>query len=291
MPRTSPVLLLIAALAAGPLWPASAYAQQPQAGADHNASSDHRQDYKELARQGAKAFGQKNYGAAAEAFEQAYKLKPVPNLLYNVGRALEKQGKFKEAVAYYEKFVTQPDVELKARRDALQRLKTLREVIALQEKGKKVDKQQVDKEQGEHELASADSAQKAEHNKAAQPVKPPPTVVEHDYTLAYVFGGVGTAALVGSGVFALLAAGKKSTFDDATTLAERRDAADSGQTYTTVADSMLAAGAVLAGMGIYFWASPPEERHPATVLDASPTARLAPSVGADGASVTLTLDF
>src|SRR5690554_1256977 len=112
--------------------------------------------YKEYAKKGGEAFAAKNYVEAAEAFERAYELKPVPNLLYNIGRAREKLGEFERANEVYTKFVTQPDVELKARQDALQRIKTLQEVIALQKSGESVDAAEVDKEQGEHQLADAE---------------------------------------------------------------------------------------------------------------------------------------
>ncbi|QDG52768.1 hypothetical protein FIV42_19075 [Persicimonas caeni] len=291
MRRISTALVVIGLLSAGPLWPASsAWAQQPEASGDAEAQASDKERFRQLAAAGSKAFAAKDYETAEKAFRQAYAIKPVPNLLYNIGRALEKQGDFEAATDFYEKFVNEPDVELKARRDALQRLKTLREVLALREEGEEVDQEEVEQKQGDHELAEAGEGEQTQPDA----VEEPPVVVEDDYTLAYTFTGLGAATLVGSGVFAILAAGEKSNADDAATLAERRDAADTGQTYTTVADSMLAAGAVLTGVGIYFFASPPQEsvsQESVSQPSVSQQARIAPSVGPDGASVTFTLDF
>lgn len=110
--------------------------------------------YKQLAQKGAEAFAAKDFATAADAFQRAYDLNPVANLLYNIGRALEMQGRFKEANAAYTRFVVQPNVELKARQDALQRIETLQKVIALQAAGGDIDTEAVEKEQGEHQLAS-----------------------------------------------------------------------------------------------------------------------------------------
>lgn len=290
MRRTTLALVVIGLLSIGPMWPVpSALAQQAADEQDDNASPSDKERFRQLAAAGSKAFAAKDYEKAEKAFRQAYEIKPVPNLLYNIGRALEKQGDFEGATDLYEKFVNEPDVELKARRDALQRLKTLREVLALREEGEDVDQEEVEQKQGEHELAEAD-ADKTEGDKTdgqqadEQQVEEPPVVVENDYTLAWTFTGLGAATLVGSGAFAALAAIEKSNADDAATLAERRDAAETGQTYATVADGMLATGAVLTGVGLYYFVSPPQEERPQG-------ARLAPSVGPDGASVTFTLDF
>jgi tetratricopeptide (TPR) repeat protein len=280
--RRITTLLLITALLTGAsaLSPLPVSAQEPPA-QDEDTSDTER--FRELGSTGAEAFARKDYEAAVEAFRAAYAIKPVPNLLYNIGRALEKQGDFEGAIAQYEEFVNEPDVELKARQDALQRLKTLREVLALREDADEGDAEAVDpsaisERQGERELADP-TEETPSDDEQAQPAE-----AERDYTLAYVFGATGAATLIGSGVFAGLAATQKSDFDDAATLAGRRSAAETGNTYTTVADSMLVAGVVFAAAGVYFWAEAPEET-PAE------GARLVPSVGPDGASVTFSLDF
>lgn len=262
--------------------------------------------YKEYAKKGGQAFAAKEYEKAVEAFERAYELKPVPNLLYNIGRALEKVGEFERAKEAYTKFVTQPDVELRARQDALQRIKTLQEVIALRKSGEAVDAAKVDEEQGEHQLADTEVPEgdkpggggvgKAGADGADLGDATSPDAVESTPTAAYILMGTGAAALVGSGVFGYLTYSQNGEASDAETLGARRDAAETGQTYAYLADGMLVGGVILAGLGTYLWLSAPVDSTPsgsagAGSTDESPQARVAPSIGANGAALTFTLDF
>ena len=69
---------------------------------------------------------------------------------------------------------------------------------------------------------------------------------------------------------AVLASSANDDFENASTLAARRDAADSGETYAIVADSLLITGVVLTGVGavLYFTAGDGEE---ATAIKLGPT--------------------
>ena len=281
-------ILVVLPLLAAVLWPGAGVQAQTAPEAEASEGEDAGQNesgeqasFQELTRRGARAFEQQRYDEAVELFEKAYAIRPIPNLLYNIGRVYEKQGTFEKAISYYEKFINEPDVDIKARRDALQRLKTLREVVAMRQEGEEVDQEQVAKEQGEHKLAEPAVPDEDKKSDKAQPK------VEENYVPAYLFTTIGAASLIGSGVFAALAAGAHGDFDSATTLTQSREAAESGQTYTTVADSLLAAGVVAGGVGLYFWAAPPTEEHAAP----SPSASLTPAVGPQGASLTLTVDF
>lgn len=276
------MLVLMSVVLVAVSWPSSDMLAQPSGDAEAGqAEESDQQTFKDLTRRGAQAFQQKDYAQAVELFEKAYAIRPIPNLLYNIGRVYEKKGDFEKAISHYEQFINQPDVDIKARRDALQRLKTLREVVAMREEGKDVDQEQVAREQGERELAEPTEAEETSEPDQTQPE------VDKNYLPAYLFTAIGASSLIGSGVFAALAAGAHSDFDSATTLTQSREAAQSGQTYTTVADSLLAAGVVAGGVGLYFWAAPPTEEASAQ----SPAASLTPAVGPRGASLTLTVDF
>ncbi len=309
---TSPTIAIFCAsvLIGATLWPvAPAVAQQPsesgggQDSAEEQSAEQDEPSFKELTQRAGRAFGQKDYEGAAEAFKQAYEIRQVPNLLYNIGRTLEKQGEFEEAVTYYERFVSQPDVEHKARRDALERLKTLREVIALREEGEQDQAERVQSERDASEdtaLAQTDVDDKDASGQAGdQPADDQPdqnqpdqnqlgqTSVEESYTLAYTFTGMGVASLAAGGVFAALAAGSSSDADDAATLSARRSAAESGELNAGLADGFVAGGALLSAVGLYFFLAPPTHE----VAGADSAASLQPSVGRDGASVTFTLEF
>lgn len=230
--------------------------------------------YKKLTREAAMAYRGKDYDRALELFDKAYQLKAVPNLLYNMGRIEEKRGNFDAAIAQYEKFVTEPDVDIKARKDALDRLETLREVVRLREKGQDVEKAEVDQKTSDRELADAQQAG-------------PSTRIERDYTAAWVSLGVALAAYGTSGFFALEARNAHSDFEDATSRAARRDAASWGETSSIVADSTLALGVVMTGMATYFFLSPSEHEVPVeqTAL------RVSPHLGAHSAGMSFSLDF
>lgn len=297
MLSTKTQLVVVASVALATFFSASpAHAQDGNSPPESTEEAE--LSYKEYARKGGEAFAAKNYVEAAEAFERAYELKPVPNLLYNIGRAREKLGEFERANEVYTKFVTQPDVELKARQDALQRIKTLQEVIALQKRGESVDAAAVDKEQGEHQLADAEApaaevvdaqdigAQDAHAQSVPQLAEPSPVA-------AYVLLGAGAASLIGSGVFGYLTYAKSQAASDADTLAARRDEAASGRTYAYISDGLLVGGVILAGLGTYFWLSGSTDSADAGAgsADESPQARVTPGLSATGAALTFTLDF
>lgn len=86
---------------------------------------------KKYAREATKAYAEGNYELALAKFEQAYSEDANPALLYNMGRVYENQANFDAAIENYKRFVTSPDVDQDARVDALDRIKTLNEVIEL----------------------------------------------------------------------------------------------------------------------------------------------------------------
>lgn len=232
--------------------------------------------YESLTKQAAKAYRNKDYDGALELFEQAYAAKQVPNLLYNMGRIHEKRGDFDAAIEYYEEFVTKPGVDIKARRDALGRLKTLREVVALRQEGEDVDEEEI---QDKHEDRDLVEAVEPEAQRAPK--------VTRNYVPAWVTLGAAVAAYGTSGYFALRARDANDDFESATNREDRRDASSRGETASIVADSTLAAGMLLTGVSVYFFLSPPTEEAPAD----GTAIHLSPQLGTDGAGVSLNMTF
>lgn len=226
--------------------------------------------YNELVASASGKYEAGDIDGAIEDFKKAYALRKEPNILYNIGRLYEEQGKFEEAKAQYEQFVGLPGIELESRKDALERIKTLQEILDLRKK------EEEEKRRKEEE----------ERNKNAPPVVVKPKA-EADYTMAYIFLGTGVGALAGAGVVGFLADGAHTDFEEATTLDDRRAAASSGKTLSGVADGLLIGGAVLTTLGVIFWATAsPEEETPQTS-----GATLLPSIGPSGASVTYSVSF
>ena len=113
----------------------------------------------------------------------------------------------------------------------------------------------------------------------AKPAEP-----EYDYTLAYIMWGTGAAALAGSLVFGILASDQHSKFEDATTIEERRDAADTGETMSIVSDSLLITGVVLGALGtvFFFTASP---------IESDTGVAITPIIGTDRVGMGLSFGF
>lgn len=84
----------------------------------------------DLSGQAIERFKAKDYDAAARLFDEAYKLDPNPNYLFNIGRVYEEKGDIRSAVDYYQRFVKEPGVELESRELALQRLRVLKAILA-----------------------------------------------------------------------------------------------------------------------------------------------------------------
>lgn len=200
--------------------------------AQEAASAEQEEQFNALTAQATEAYEAGDYVKAAELFEQAYALKPVSNILYNIGRINEESGNIDGAIEFYDRFVVAPNVEQSARRDALERLKTLREVKAVRSGGAVAEADQT-------EATPTETVAVAEVEAEPNPAK----------TLGWVLVGVGGGSLVASGVFGLLAQSRHNAFEEAPTLQERRDAAAAGRTHSVIADSLLITGVVAAVTG------------------------------------------
>lgn len=212
------------------------------------------------------AFGAKDYPEALLNFQKAYELDPDPAILFNLGVIADKMGDYELAYTYFNDFVMLPDVKVEDREKALTRLEQVRKLRDLQ--------------------AEKDKPKKEE--KVEEKVTPPPVQAapEKSYLGAAILTGLGVAVLGGGGAMALLASSAHNDFTDATTLAERRSAADSGETNALVADILFGGGAALTAGGV-IW----------LILVAtdnggdSQAVVFVPSVGAGSASFNMTLRF
>lgn len=187
----------------------------------------------ELSLEAANEYRASNFSRAIELFEEAYAIEPVPNLLFNIAKCHEKLEDWDAAIENYQKFVVEQDTDRKARESALKRIDALQEIKAAEASDDDT------KVAAEEPTDSTGPPEKAEVTEGP------------DHTVAYITLGTGAALLVGGGVFGLMASGKQSDFEDATTAQAKRDARDSGETMALVADVMYAAGAVTAGVGLY----------------------------------------
>lgn len=221
-----------------------------------------------LSAEGAQAFRAGDYETAIARFEEAYALQPVPNLLYNIGRAYEQMEMWDEAIAHFERFITAPDVESEAREHAMQRVQSLREIKA---------------------LASRDSTPQESDEKAVpeDPVAPPPQVEGPNRLPGFLVAGSGVALVGGGVVMGLMAKSNADQLTDTSLDYDQRLAArNAARTQGIVADVLYASGAIAAGVGVYLIVTAGGKDEPA------PLARsIFPWVGKESAGLGMTLNF
>lgn len=251
--------------------PALTFAQEPAEPAE--PVNQEEEEFKRYTAEAAQAYETGDYAKAVELFEKAYEIRPVSNILYNIARIHEEAGNIDGAIAYYDRFVVAPGVEQNARKDAVDRLKTLREVQAVKE--------------GEpREETDVVVVEETPPPPEPEPTPPQPNTAA---TLGWVFVGVGGASLVTSGIFGLLAQGNFNDFENATSLEERRSAANAGRTQAVIADSLLVTGIVTGIVGgVVLVASAGGAEKPAT---ASSSWSVSPLVGQKSVGMGFELNF
>lgn len=251
----------------------SAVAQEEGGAANSGSSAEEDADFETLVEEGRNAYSEEDWLGAAEAFERAYQQRQIPNLLYNIGRSYENAGEFKKAIQYYEQFINQPDIDIDNRKDALDRIDTLEKVVDVSD-------------EEEREQAEAEEPETPGSAETTEPDTDPTVERRDDYTLAVVLLSTGGAGLISGTVFSILTANAHSDFESAENLSDRRDAADRGRTFGTLADAFLISGGALtaAGVGLVVW---PLQTETATESEA----RLRPVLSPHRAGLQLDVQF
>jgi len=229
---------------------------------DDDAEDVSNSEFDALIARASERFEEEDFEGAIADFKSAYALNPSSNILYNIGRIYEKTGKFEEAIEYYERFVNEPDIQIEARRDALERVKALREVLDLRNGPRD------GKGDGNGDI---EDPQKAERKRGPLPA------------LFLVAGGL---SLAGSGATALLTRNTFAEFESAETLEERRSLGNRGGTLAITSDSLLVAGVVLTTVGVVLFATSGGEKEAS-----ASKVTIAPVVGRGRAGVGMHLRF
>lgn len=202
---------------------------------------------RELFNKGDKDYAEGRYDDALAEFQEAYDLSGKAQLLFNISNALERLGRYPEAVDALEKYLASG----KARdKDVVQkRLANL--------------KKRVEEKKAEEEAADKKRQEEARKNEApppAPPPPPPPPPPKPFPILPVALMGAGGASLVASGVFGILTLGARSDVDAACKdgpsgrlcRGDAESAVDRDKTFGLVTDITLVAGVVLGGVGAYF---------------------------------------
>lgn len=186
--------------------------------------------YDEIVAQAEESFQAGSYDEAISLLERAYGMRKNSNILYNIARIYEQKGDLEGALGYYDRFIVAPNVDLNYRREALDRSKTLREILDARKP----------REEPEVKTVVVD--------------QDPRPVTEPEQsgwrTAGVVMAVVGGASVIGGGVFGVLALSEDDTRASATDIATARDSADRADLYAAVADGMIIGGAVVGITGL-----------------------------------------
>lgn len=209
------------------------------------AQGDTASQVEALYAEGVALYRAQKYTAAVEKFEEAYRLFPEPNLLFNIGKAKEASGDLDGAMVAYEKCAASSEATASTRAKATERASMLRTAKL---------KSKVAPSDAELSPAPAPGVTGAPVTVATNPKKS-----EGPGVLPWVVGGIGVA-LVGTGaVFFGLGASDHGKIADAKsnamngvaplTRVEAEELADSGESKKTIGTALIAGGVVAAAGG------------------------------------------
>jgi tetratricopeptide (TPR) repeat protein len=221
---------------------------------------------RELFQKGDVAYAEGRYEEALAAFSEAYELSGRVQLLFNVSNALERLGRYQEAVDALDKYLASG--KAKDREVVQKRLANLKKRVEEQkkeqdklakeedEKRKKEDEERAKREAANGGASGSSGGGAASGQGSGGPKEPekPPTPI-----LPWILVGGGGVVFVTGAVFGLLALGARSDAKDGCTdtqaghlcTQEASSAIDREKTFGLVADIGMVSGLVLAGVGTY----------------------------------------
>ena len=252
-------------LAPGSPFTAVAHAAPASKPAPEKAAADVRA--RELFQKGDAAYAEGRYEEAHAAFQEAYDLSGRPQLLFNISNALERLGKYAEAVDALEKYLASG--KAKDREVVQKRLANLKKRVDEQKKAEERARDDEDRRRAaENEKASEQAGRSAERAEPAQPSAPPPRPEKPTRILPIVLLGAGGAALATAGVFGVLTLSARSDVDAGCRTgpsgrlcnADAGSAIDRDKTFGLVTDIALVSGIALGAAGVYFLLSGHDEK-------------------------------
>lgn len=184
------------------------------------------------------AFVEGDYEGAVAAFGRAHDTAPHPTDLFNLGRVREEQGELESALAHYEEFAALPRLSLSQRQAAAERIEVLRRIVAPDPPPRSMA--------GPTDSGQSDASLERDRSK--------PLIIT-----GAVLSGVGAALAVSGGVgFGMVARRNTEEIERVSSgenpnrlsLAETEDLHSRGQNAETLQITFLAAGSVVALLGV-----------------------------------------
>jgi tetratricopeptide (TPR) repeat protein len=225
-----------------------------------------------LVKEGERLYNAGKYREAAEVLKKAHEAQPNPKLIYNIARAYERVGDLREALSWYQQYVSlkaedSDSALLKKAAIASEQIRVL-----LEKEEKTAAEAEAQRQRLQQEAAAA--TRKAEEEKAATQRAEEAVRLQKqaeyeramvDYrrqrVIAFSLGGV-SAASVGAGIFfGLQARDARKRFDDSTNLDTKQTAADDTRSKSLLADVGFGVGlaAAIGAIVVFPKGGPPAE--------------------------------
>ncbi len=221
---------------------------------------------RELFQKGDTAYAEGRYEEALSAFQEAYDLSGRPQLLFNVSNALERLGRYAEAIDALEKYLASGKAK---DRDVVQkRLANLKKRVDEQKKAEERAREEEEKKRAADNRAEQAAGPSEKAEPASPPAASPPPSEKPARVLPIVLLGAGGAALVTAGVFGVLTLSARGDVDAGCRPgpagricnADAGSAIDRDKTFGLVTDIALVSGIVLGAAGVYFLLSGDDDK-------------------------------
>ncbi len=227
--------------------PAPASASAAPAAAAPSGEGD---TFESLIGQAREKYKEKDYVGAVSFFERAYQLQNEPAILFNIGRAYEEANNIDAAIAYYEKFIADDNVDVALRDKALQRLGALEKIVEIRKREEAKRNPQPDTPKPPTPEVKPNEPPPGPQPPPVTDTPPPPQKNKVLRPLGITMLSLGAGLLLGGGIAGGLTRRHFSEFEAADTLDAQREAGQKGKTSAAIADGFFIAGGVLAAVGI-----------------------------------------
>ncbi|WP_395854853.1 tetratricopeptide repeat protein [Cystobacter fuscus] len=242
------VLLLWTALLLTPL---AAHAKGPSA--------------KELVKQAERLYEQKKYVEAAEALEKANEQAPDSRLIYNIARAYDQAGRAREAIGYYEQYMTDgEDAQLRKRaRSAVDRLRLQQQkeeaaaAAAEAERKRLQEEAEAAQRRMEAERVAARQAEEANQLRLEEAHRDALAERKRTQITSFALGGLAVASAGVGVVFGVQAANARANFNTAQDLDTKLAARTSTRNNALLADIGYGVGIVSAVAAVLLYPRQP----------------------------------
>ena len=231
----------------------------------HAQPRESRREFDRLVRSAVEAYDAGRYQESISLLERAYAIRPLPRLLYNIGRAYDQAGQFGTAADYYRRFLqSEPNGDAAAvAREALQTAeRRAREQTEAENRQRGEAEARAEAEARQREEAEARQREEAERQRRLLSVGFAPRRVT---TPVAVLWGIAGAGAIAGGILGGLALSAQSDFDASRQGTDRASAYDTG-TATAIGADIALGTAIAAGVtGLVLFLLQPRERSPAPV--------------------------